>query len=112
MAAIVNGTIRGTAKRYVDGTEAMEIWVPSDRAHGLPYTNGVRVPINLTIDAQQYSAGLRATVNNPYVWICPNVKTMDDKPAKLAHVLAAAGFNKNDKVFLVSNGNAIEVKAS
>jgi hypothetical protein len=112
MVAIVRGTIRGIAKRYVDGTEAMEIWVPSDRAHGLPYTNGIRTPINLTINGRQYAAGLRATVNNSYVWICPNIKTMDDRLEKLAHVLASAGFKKNDKVFLVTNGNSIEMTAA
>lgn len=112
MVAVVNGTIRGIAKRYVDGTEVMEIWVPSDRARGLPYTNGIRIRINLTINGQQYEAGMRATANNSYVWICPNVKTMNDKPKKLAHVLASAGFKKNDKVFLVTDGNTIEVKAA
>lgn len=100
------------AKWYVDGTEIMEIRVPSDRAHGLPYINGFRVPINLTINGRKYAAGLRATANNSYVWICPDVKTMDDRPEKLAHVLASAGFKKSDKVFLVTDGNAIEMTAA
>lgn len=110
MTSTVRGTIRGIAKHYADGTEAMEIWIPKDRASGLPFSFGIRVSIDLKIDGKFYLAGLRATENNSYVWICPNVKTSEDKSTKLAHVLASAGFKKNDKVFLISDEKHIEVK--
>lgn len=112
MRSVVRGTVHGLGKRYADGTEPMEIWVPSDRASGLPFTNGVRVPINLIIDGLHYRAGMRATVKNDYVWICPDVKTKDGVREKLAHVLSAAGFTKNTKVFLVTEGSNITVQAA
>lgn len=111
MTQVVKGTIHGLGKRYADGTEPMEIWVPTDRANGLPYSNGNRIPIDLQINGEHYHAGLRATVNNAYVWISPDVKTQDGVSKKLAHVLANAGFKKNDKVLLVTDGKNIVLKA-
>lgn len=111
MVSVV-GTIHGLGKRYVDGTEPMEIWVPSDRANGLPYSYGNRIPIDLQINGEHYHAGLRATVNNAYIWISPDVKTKDGVSKKLAYVLTNAGFKKNDKVFLVTDGNKIVLRAA
>ena len=112
MTTIIKGTIHGLGKRYADGTEPMEIWVPSDRANGLPYSNGQRVPVSLKISGDFYHAGLRATVKNAYVWISPDVINGAGLPEKLAHVLARAGFKKNDKVFLCIEGTDIALKAA
>ena len=111
MTQVVKGTIRGLGKRYADGTEPMEIWVTIDRACGLPYSNGNRIPIDLQINGDHYHAGLRATVNNAYVWISPDIKTQDGIPKKLAHVLEIAGFKKNDRVLLATNGKNIVLTA-
>lgn len=110
MSDVVNGVIHGLGKRYADGTEPMEIWVPSDRANGLPYSNGLSIPINLQIDGEIYHAGLRATEKNTYVWISPDLRTKDGASDKLVYVLARAGFKKNDKILLLVEGHNILVK--
>lgn len=109
MTSEVKGTIRGLGDLYPDGTERMEIHLPSDRTNGLPYSDGNRVPLELQINGDHYRAGLRATVSNPYIWISPDLKTKDGVSEKLAHVLTKAGFKKNDKIFLVIDGKNIVV---
>lgn len=110
MAAIVRAVIRGIGKWYADGTEAIEIHVPSDRADGLPYRVGDRVHVSLRIADGRYEAGLRSTARNPYVWICPDVISSDGKRTKLAHLVAAAGWKKNDRVLLKAYGTDITVQ--
>ena len=112
MASVVSAAIRGLGDKYVDGTERIEIHVPSDRAHGLPYSQDIRVPVVLHISGESYQAGLRATAKNSYVWICPDVVAKDGKRKKLAHVVANAGFKKNDRVFLIVDGRDIVLKAT
>lgn len=112
MTSVVNAAIRGLGNRYGDGTERIEIHVPSDNAHGLPYSHDIRVPVVLHISGEPYHAGLRATKNNNYVWICPNVKANDGTRKKLADIIANAGFKKNDRVFLVVDGMDIVLQAA
>lgn len=112
MGSVVNGTIHGLGNRYADGIERMEIWIDSDRANGLPYSYGHRIPIVLQINGVHYHAGLRATVNNDYVWISPDLKSEDGVADKLAYVLTKAGFNKNDKVILITDGKNIVLTAA
>jgi hypothetical protein len=112
MTSVVNAAIRGLGDRYADGTERIEIHVPSDHARGLPYTCDIRVPVVLHVGGERYNAGLRATAQNTYVWICPNVIAKDGTRKKLAHIVADAGFKKNDRVFLVVDGRDIVLKGT
>jgi hypothetical protein len=112
MASVVNAVIRGLGTRYADGTEPIEIHISTDRAHGLPYSYDIRVPVALHIDGEPYHAGLRATMSNNYVWICPNVIAKDGTSKKLAHIVADAGFKKNDRIFLIVDGKDIVLKAA
>lgn len=108
----VNAAIRGLGNQYADGTERIEIHVSTDRATGLPYKCGTRVPIVLHIDGESYQAGLRATANNDYVWICPNVYAKNGAPKRLADVVAQAGFKKNDRILLEVTGADIRMTAA
>ena len=112
MASFVNAVIRGLGKPYADGTEPIEIHVLPNNAHGLPFSYGTRVPVTLTVNSETYHAGLRATVVNKYVWICPDVKTKNGTTKKLAHIVDDARFKKNERVILEVNGTDIVLKAS
>lgn len=112
MIAKVNAVIRGLGKPYADGTEPIEIHVSTDRANGLPYRYDTRVPIVLHINGKSYQAGLRATKDNSYVWICPNAKTEDGTQIRLAHIVTDAGFKKNDRISLLVDGKDIRLEAN
>lgn len=112
MRATVFGVIRGLGTTYVDGTERMEIHVRLDDARALPHAMNIRIPVLLAISGTQYHAGVRATPNNLYVWICPDIRTLLCERKKLGHALADAGFHKNDQVFLDVDGNSITLRAS
>lgn len=110
MASLVNAAIRGLGNYYADGTERIEIHVPSDHAQDLPHSKGIRVPVVLHVGDETLDAGLRATAHNGYVWICPNLAAKDGRRKRLADIVAAAGFKKNDHVCLVVAGNDIVLK--
>jgi len=110
VASLVNAAIRGLGNHYADGTERIEIHVPSDHAHGLPHSKGIRVPVVLHVGDEIFDAGLRSTAHNDYVWICPNLTAKDGCRKRLADIVAAAGFKKNDHVCLLVTGNDIVLK--
>ncbi len=112
MALVINAAIRGLGTIYIDGVERIEIHIPKNQADGLPYRIDDRVQVVLHIQDEFYDAGLRSTINNDYVWICPDVIGKDGKKKKLAHAIAAAGFKKNDHVLLVVNGKEIILKSA
>lgn len=106
-------TIRGTVRevnRYADGTPALEIHVPRDRAEGLPFQLGIRVPITLRLGRAEYEAGLRATARNEYVWVSPDLRTSDGSRTTLGHILTSGGIERNSEVMLVIAGHAISVE--
>ena len=109
MSFVVPAIIRGLGQTYSDGVERMEIHIAIGFADHLPHEFGHRVPITMSIGGTQYLAGIRATINNPYIWICPDIKSEQGKPKKLAHVLSDAGFNKNDHVSLTVSGNSVSL---
>ena len=104
----VLGKIRGMSLFYSDGTERVEIWVPKVKARNLPYREGRRVPISLTIGSETFFAGLRATTRCDQVWICPNMTNQAGEKVRLADALS--GFEKNESVELVVSGNAVRVR--
>ena len=112
MISEINAVIRGLGKPYADGTEPIEIHVPTDRVNGLPYCYDTRVPVVLYINGKSYQAGLRSTKNNNYVWICPDAKTKDGIKTRLADIVAEAGFRKNDRISLFIDGNDIRIEAN
>lgn len=74
-----------------------------------PYRKGERVPVVLRVGRRLYRAGLRATENNLYVWICPDVVAADGTETRLAHLLTDEGLDCNDRVYLVVDGSNIAV---
>jgi hypothetical protein len=81
------GIIRGLSTYYADGLERMKIWDKKSLASSLPLQIKTRIPIILTIGTETYEAGLRATKNTPYVWICQDLKDSRGKKTSLARVL-------------------------
>ncbi|MFP3569739.1 hypothetical protein [Paraburkholderia sp. SIMBA_030] len=112
MGAKVLGVIRGLGTTYADGTERMEIHVKLGKAKPLPHAMNARIPVLLDITGTLYQGGVRATPNNLYVWICPDITTLFSERRKLAHTLTAAGFHKNDQVCLDVDGGSITVCAA
>jgi hypothetical protein len=106
----VTGVIRGLSTYYTHGVERLEIHVQKPDAQGLPFVENDRVPLLLIINGQQYQAGLRATADNLYVWISPDLIDVAGRDVKLAHVLGAAGFEMNQRVELVVSGNVVTVR--
>lgn len=109
MAIVIDGVVRGLGTQYADGTERMEIHVRAERAHGMPHRNGSRIPVALRVGRLLYRGGLRATENNLYVWVCPDVVAPDGTEARLAQLLINEGLGNNDPVFLVVDGSNIAV---
>src|SRR5207253_2262132 len=103
------GFVRETGYRYVGGLNATEIHVDRRSATGLPFIDGQRVDITLSIGDEHVRGGLRATPDNPVVWISPDVRGAEDVDLKLAEVLGRNGFAKNDPVILSVDGNNIRV---
>ena len=109
MTAKVLGTVRQT-NTYADGTPALEIHVPRNRAEGLPFHVGARVQITLRIAGIEYAAGLRATDPNDYVWVSPDLRSVNGTQTKLGRVLTGAGIRPNDHVILVAEGHVVSVE--
>jgi hypothetical protein len=112
MISEVNAVIRGLGKPYSDGTEPIEIHVPTKHANGLPYSYDTRVPVVLYINGKSYHAGLRVTKDSGYVWICPDAKAEDGTQIRLSNIVAEAGFKKNDRVSLQVDGKNIRIESN
>ena len=106
---MTTGEIRGRGLYYSDGLEALEIWIPVARAEALPFRQGQRVPIVLHLPHQRYEAGLRSTSRNPYVWICPDLRTPEGAKVSLSRALESCGLQKNQRVHLTTEGDEITV---
>lgn len=107
---MTEGYIRGLSQFYADGLERMEIWIDKKHASSLPHRDNQRIPIILMIGEKSYNAGIRSTLANEYVWICPDLK--DDfgrKMDSLAYALTNSGFQKNQRVSLDIEGNTIKI---
>jgi hypothetical protein len=109
MAAKFRGTVREVG-RYADGTPALEIHVPRNCAGGLPFSVGVRVRIILRFDGIPYDAGLRATERNDYVWVSPDLRTVNGTRTTLGHILTRRGIWRNANVLLIADGHSISVE--
>lgn len=93
------GVIRGTAYYYRNSLESLEIHIDKNTTD-LPYVEGKRLSIRLIVGAKPYLAGLRATKNNSYIWICPNLRDGTGEKLSLAQVLGETNFVKNERVNL------------
>ena len=94
------GKIRGLSQYYYDGSERLEIWVDKDNSRGIPYVAGERIAISLKIGAQQYTGGIRSTIKNKYVWVCPDIVDENGQKDSLANALKRVNFKKNQQVCL------------
>ena len=109
MTSKVQGKVRGLSQFYVGGLERTEIWVNKKQADPLPFVEGKRVGIELLISSHRYHAGLRATSQNRYVWICPDLKDQNGARPSLAQVLKQFGFSKNLSVWLHVREKSVEL---
>lgn len=100
---MVKGTITYNGYVYKNGLEGLEIWVDKKEGKGLPNEYGKRVPIDLSIRREKYTAGLRSTVNCPYIWICPDLRDKNGKKISLAEVLKENNLGRNERVALLVN---------
>lgn len=80
-------------------------------ASGLPYQDGVRVPIQVVVAGLTYEGGLRTTRNMPTVWISPDLRDREGTRISLARALNDAGFHKNQALTLNITGIRIELAA-
>jgi hypothetical protein len=87
----------------------MEIHVPKESSNGLPLTIGKRVEIRLVVGGALYFAGLRSTLKNSYVWICPDLLDSDQVKVPLARVLRSNNIAKNQRVKLEISGRTINL---
>jgi hypothetical protein len=89
----VVGIITGLSQYYVDGVERVEIWIDKKKntGIGLPNIDGKRIPINFIVRGIKYFAGIRSTLNNAYIWICPALKDAAGAKVRLADLLKKYG---------------------
>jgi len=106
----VTGVITGLVTYYADGVERQEIWIHKRAAAELPYCEGQRVAVRLTVGSKTFNAGIRATSRSPEVWICPDLYDEASNKVRLADALRQAGFVKNDRVRLRVSGLAVTVE--
>ena len=99
------------SQSYADGRERLEIHVPKERAGKLPHHDGQRITITLLVGGNTYRAGIRATRDNTYVWICPDLSDQTEKKTNLATVLSQNGFKNNQSVRLIVYDKLVEVRA-
>lgn len=106
----VTAVITGLSTYYVDGVERQEIWIHKHAAAELPYCEGQRVAVRLTVGSMTLNAGIRATARTPEVWICPDLYDEAGNKVRLADALRHAGFAKNDRVRLRVSGLTITLE--
>jgi hypothetical protein len=109
MTTSVEAVVRDLGRQYADGFRQLEIQVPVERAEGLPYRIGARVPITLSVGGADYKAGVRSTNRCPVVWICPDVIDHLDRRTTLGRVLSRNGLGPNSRVLLSITGRTIQL---
>ena len=87
----------------------MEIWIAKNLASSLPHRDNKRIPVALKIGETIYTAGIRSTPANAYVWICPDLKDAFGKRISLASALINNGYQKNQLVRLDVDGNKVSI---
>ncbi len=102
----VHGVIRGMSQHYANGLERVYIAVDRRMADDLPHQDHRRIEITLIVGNRRHRIGIRTTPPDPYVWIGPY---LDDGTPKLAEVLEAEGYSKNQRVLLDIEGNILRL---
>lgn len=109
MKNIINGAVRCVGEPYSDGTPRLELHIPIDRAHGLPFQFNIPVPIQLQIGLEEYRAELRSTTENKYIWVSSKIHSLNGERQKLGRILTDAAFRANDRVRIMVEGCRITV---
>jgi len=114
---VIIGFVRGTGKTYktgkAKGLEHIEIWIDKEHADTLPVIKDDASPIQLLFGNKRYTAKLRHTSRNKYVWISPDM--VDDETqekTKMAFVLKNEGFYKNQAIGLRIRGSVMTVTST
>lgn len=103
------GCIRVTGHRYTgSGLEGVNVWISKqtwEAAH-LPLEGDKRLQVVLEIAGREYQGGIRATDDNPDIYISPDVEGPDKN---LATIFDRLGWHKNDKLHVEVNGRRIRL---
>ena len=99
-----DGVVRGDSGRHADGRQRRYIMVKKKDATGLPWREGVRVPVDLHVNGQVYVAGVRSTKSQPVVYVCADMRDSAGELVTLAAALEAAGVQKRQQVTLEVEG--------
>lgn len=109
MKNLINGAVRCVGEPYSDGTPRLELHIPLNRAHGLPFQFNIPVPIQLQIGPEEYRAELRSTTANKYIWVSSKIHSLNGERQKLGRILTNAAFRANDRVRIMIEGIRITV---
>jgi hypothetical protein len=104
-----DGDIRGQGQFYSDGREILFIAIDKAAAAGFPYREGERVPVELELGGQVFTAGTRTTPPQTIVYIPSDLQAADGKKVSLASVLESAGMRKGQWVTIEAKGSRLRV---
>ena len=109
MPQMITGSVRGLSQNYADGLERQEIIINKKYATSLPCKDNLRIPIKLLIATQTYDAGIRTTPNVKFVWICPDLRDINNRKISLARILKNNGFSNNQKIILEVDRKEVQI---
>jgi hypothetical protein len=96
----VPATISSVARIGNAGEEKWEIRFSRNEEANLPVHIGKRVLITLQVGRDTIFAKLHATEKNRYFWISQSIVTATSERGQLATFLKAAGYSRNERIFV------------
>ncbi len=99
---------------YSDTLPKLIITIGKKGLEPLSISPGVRHPVTLYINGDEYHAALRTTLRSPTVMICPDLIGQSGETIRLVEVLAEQGLSARDRVQAVAemNGETISLVIS
>lgn len=101
----IEAELRRLGKCFADGVEELSVEIPKNRAVGLPFRIGERVPIRLAVNGEIFQAGLRATERNRTVWICADLYDARGRRFRLTDLVS--GFRPATRIDLMTDGDKV-----
>ncbi len=103
------GTVRGQGQSYADGREIQYIAISKAAADDFPYREGERVPVELHLADQVFTAGIRTTPAQPIVYISSDLLNAEGEEVSLASVLESIDLGKGQRVTIEVDGACLRV---